>query len=356
MDRELKDLFFTCIFEESDEAVIGLDASHVVQTLSRGACELLTLPREVAVGRDFAECFPDPTDCERLLEAASGVPIFKNFETRLRRGDGSIEKVFLTVHVLGDPVSAYLILITPSVIDFDTAPEHRAIQQSLVRMERFSAVGRMATAFAHEMRTPLHVISSTAEFSLEFLSPDEKMRENLGMILRNARYAALSIRALLDFAKVGKAEMREGSLNEVIRTVLRLVEKTCHRRRIDLDSDLAGIPSLLLDEQQIRAVVHNIVVNAIEAMPEGGRLRVATAAGEDGGVTLTVEDTGVGMSAEVCGRVDTAFFTTKEDGTGLGLYLAKRVLAEHGASIAFDSAPDCGTTVSVRFAPEPSKP
>jgi len=148
VDDKLKDRLFACVFEESDEAVVGLDAQRVVATISRGASELLGLPRDEVVGRDFSECFPAPGDCDRLLEAASGVPFLKNFETRMLRGDKSVEKVFLTVHVLGEPIDAYLVMITPSVVDFDVTPEHKAIQQALVRMERFSAVGRMATAFA----------------------------------------------------------------------------------------------------------------------------------------------------------------------------------------------------------------
>ena len=353
MDERLKERLFACIFHDSDEAVVGLDAARAVQTWSRGAGEFLCVPRENAVGRPFSEFFPTVAECDGALDAAGGVQALKNYSARMLRGDGVVEKVFLTVHVLGDPVDAYLVLLTPSVVDFDVTPEHKAIQQALARMERFSMVGRMATAFAHEMRTPLHVISSSSEFALQFLSPGDKLKDSLEMILRNARYAALSIRALLDFAKLGKSQMREGSINAVVQTVLRLVEKTCQKRRIELVVELSEVRSLLIDDQQIRAVLHNLVVNAIEAMPRGGSLRVRSAP-DNGGVRLEISDTGVGMSAEVRAKIDAPFFTTKEDGTGLGIYLAKRVLAERGATMAFETQPGRGTTVNVHFPAERS--
>ncbi|MFH1724132.1 MAG: ATP-binding protein [Elusimicrobiota bacterium] len=355
MEERLKDRLFACMFDESEDALVGLDGSRVVRTWSRGAAELLGVPLEEAVDRDFAEFFPRREECVGLLKAACNVKVLKNYEARMTRRDGSPERVFLTVRSLGKGPEAFLVMISPPVADFETAPEHKAVQEALVRMERFSAVGRMAATFAHEMRTPLHVIASTAEFGLESLSPDSKMKENLEMILRNARHGSLSIRALLDFAKVGKSLLREGSLNEVARGVVRLVEKMCQKQRIELDVRLGDIPRLLLDEQHVRAVVHNLLVNAIEAMPKGGRLRVVTDVPERGGARLVVGDSGAGMAPEVLAKVSAPFFTTKEDGTGLGLYLAKRVLAEHEATISFDSEAGRGTAVTVVF-PARSRP
>ncbi|NCQ32535.1 MAG: hypothetical protein GW802_34870, partial [Armatimonadetes bacterium] len=197
-------------------------------------------------------------------------------------------------------------------------------------MERFSSVGRITAAFAHEMRTPLHVISSTAELALEDSAEGSRERDDLSMILRNAHQASSSVLALLEFAKSGKSRLREDSLTAVVQSVLCWIEKLCQKQGILLISNLPKLPPLLMDANSLRSVLHNILVNAVEAMPEGGTLTVVTKALEDGGALLTVCDTGPGMPESVLAKAGTAFFTTKEDGTGLGLYLANRVLAEHG--------------------------
>ncbi|MFA5139452.1 MAG: ATP-binding protein [Elusimicrobiota bacterium] len=224
----------------------------------------------------------------------------------------------------------------------------QAMRQSLARMERFSAVGRMAAAFAHDMRTPLHVIASTAETALQFLSPAPELRESLEMILRNARTASASVQALLDFTKTGRPQLRRASLNDILRSASDLVAGMCRAQGVSLSLELGELPPLMLDEQHLRAVAHNILVNAVEATSAGGSLRVRTEPGPEA-VVLTVSDTGAGMTPEALSKAGTPFFTTKESGTGLGLYLSKRILAEHGASLSLESELGKGTTVRVFF-------
>lgn len=355
MDDELKARLFASVFDDSEDAVLALDSEGVVRTCSRGMSELMGYTRDEAVGKAFSALFADGEECSRVLEAARGVAILKNFEAVMLAKDGGREKMFMTLRALGQPEAVgFLVELAPAVAEIDDAPEHKKVQEALVRMERFSAVGRVAASFAHEMRTPLHVICSTSEYAAEFLSPDGEMRKSLDMILRNARYASDSVQALLDFARVGRFHLKQGSLNGVVQTALGFAEKLCQKQKIEIDTRLGELPELLLDEHHMRAVVHNLLVNAIESMPDGGRLTIRSGLSEGGGrVEFEVRDTGSGMSHEVLSKAGSPFFTTKEHGTGLGLYLTKRVLAEHGASMTLESAPGQGTTVSVRFGPEP---
>lgn len=346
----LEQALFRSAFEESPEPRAGLDAEGVVRSWTRGAAAFLGRPREEVLGRPFSESFSRPEDWARAREAALSSEVLRNFEAVLCCKDGSLRRAFLSVRRLSDG-AGFLAEFGPAVGDLDSDGQLGAVREALSRMERFAALGRMAAAFAHEMRTPLHVISSTTEFSLEFLSPEPKLKENLGMILRNAEQAALSIKSLLDFAKTGRARPVETSLQDVVRSAAKAVEKSSLSSGVKLEAQLADFPPILIDPQQVRAAVLSLLVNAVEAAKEGGRVEVCAGKEAGGGVLLRVTDDGPGMSEDVLSRVGGPFFTTKETGTGLGLYLAKRVLAEHGASLSFESVPSRGTTVLVRFPP-----
>lgn len=350
MDR-LRGLLFACAFEDSEEGVASLDAGRAIRTWTRGAERLLGIPREEALGRDFARLFASEEEGLRLLAAARASGLLRNAAAAMVCKDGTRATVFLTARLLreGAEEVGTLVSLQPAVVDFDVDPEHKAIQQALIQMERFSAVGRMTAAFAHEMRTPLHVICSTTEFALEFQRPEAQLRDSLEMILRNAQHATLSIKALLDFAKLGRSQLREGSLNEVVSAAVRLIEKTCEGQSVAVELSLGKLPAMLLDPHHMRAVVHTLLINAVEAMPSGGRLCVRTEAPTDQDIHLLVRDTGTGMEPEVLAKASAPFFTTKEAGTGLGLYLAKRVLAEHGAVLSISSRRGEGTEVTVHF-------
>ncbi len=343
----LGDALFRWAFEDSPAPRAAMDKEGVLRSWTDGASEFLGWSRKEALGRPFSEFFSNPNDWARAKEAALSCEVLRNFETTLSCKDGSRRRAFLSVWELPEG-AGFLAQFPPALGNLDGAGQE-TVREALARMERFGALGRMAAVFAHEMRTPLHVVASTAEYSLEFLSPEAKVKESLEMILRNAEQAALSIKSLLDFAKTGRARPVESPLQEVVRSAAKAVEKSALLRGVKLQLNLSEFPPVLLDPQQVRAVVLSLLLNAVEAAAEGGRVEVTAEGEPGGGALLKVKDDGAGMSEEVLSRAGGPFFTTKEQGTGLGLYLAKRVLAEHGASLSFESAPGKGTTVSVRF-------
>jgi PAS domain S-box-containing protein len=351
MRDELRDILFRAAYLDSEDAVAALDSQRRIRAWSRGAAELLGVSAEDAAGAPFESFFHDPRECENAFEAAAHQGAVRHFEVRLSHKDGSVERTGLSLRILGDPPAGFIARLSPAPEDLDTSPEQRPLQESLVRMERFSTLGRVTAAFAHEMRTPLHVISSTAELAIEDAPEPSRIREDLTMILRNANQATSSILALLEFAKTGKSRLREDSLNAVVESVLRWMEKLCQKQGVELVTELDELGPILIDPNHLRSVLHNILVNAVEAMPGGGTLTVVTKSLEKGGALLTVGDSGPGMPEAVLEKATTPFFTTKEDGTGLGLYLAKRVLQEHGASLDFSCPEPGGTLVSVLFPP-----
>ena len=349
MKESLEKSLFSALFKHSDHAYMALDDEGIIAGVSQSLTALTGHDEAELAGSGFDVLFADKQAAATILETTRTTLLLKNYESVISHADEAQERVFITARSLKKR-GGFLIEITPAVEDLGATPDNSAIQETLVKMERFSAVGRITAAFAHEMRTPIHVIASTAELVLGDIPPGVAHRDNLEMILRNAEHANLSIRALLDFSKVGKSQLREGSINEVFERTLDLIGKIFEKEGIKVTVDFGAAPLILMDSQNMRAVVHSLLMNAVDSMARGGTLTVKTGISQKtSGAKFSVEDTGMGMSTEVLNRIGSAFFTTKENGTGLGLYLTKRVLAEHGAEITFASTEGSGTTVTVEF-------
>ncbi len=346
----LDERLFAAAYLDCPDAVIALDADGRIHTFSKGATELLGLPASEARGKPFAEFFERPQEGERLLELAHASGLVRQFRAPLRRADGARQSAWLTAREFVSDGRPEGYLIRASSTAKEDGAEN-AVREALPRLERFSAVGQMAAAFAHDVRGPLHVVASTAEYAVDFLKPGPELRESLDMIGRNARRATSSIKALLEFARAGRCELRPGSLNDVVQTASDFLESSMKKRGIAVDRKLGAVPPLLVDPHHLGAAIYNIMTNAMDAMNKGGRLSLVTEVDDAGRVQLTVADDGAGMEADVLRRVEEGFFSTKETGSGLGLYLTRRILSEHGAQLKIESAPRRGTTVIVSFSP-----
>lgn len=221
-------------------------------------------------------------------------------------------------------------------------------RQALSRLERLSAVGRAASSFAHEVKGPLHIIASNAELALSHGRPDPELRASLEAILRNARQASASAQALLDFAGAAPAPQGPCDLAEAVESQRRMFDKLLVKQGVAFESAVPRGTRTAADARLVGAVLHHLLVNAAEAMPRGGTLSVSTEA-LGGEVFLRVRDTGPGMPPELLGKAGAPFFTTKDHGTGLGLFLVQRLLEECGGALELSSAPGRGTTASIRL-------
>lgn len=219
---------------------------------------------------------------------------------------------------------------------------------ALSRLERLSSVGRAAASFAHEVRGPLHVIASTAELALDHHLPESELRAGLETILRNARQASQAAQALLEFAAAPTGPQGPCDLAAAAESQLRLLDKLLVKQGVALSGSLRPSPPTGADQRLAEGVVHHLLVNALEAMPRGGTLKVSLEQAP-GWAVLTVADSGAGMDSALLAKAGDPFFTTKEHGTGLGLYVVRRLLDECGGSLELSSAPGRGTTAVVRF-------
>ena len=229
----------------------------------------------------------------------------------------------------------------------------RSAENRLLQAAKLAAVGEMAAGIAHELNNPLTTVTGFSELVLDELPQDSEHREELEMVLREARRASDVVRRLLDFSRQGERVRSQADLNEVVNDVIALTRHLTHTNRVELTLDLdVKLPWIFIDRNQMKQVLLNLIHNALQAMPNGGDLRVSTRIVEReqrNWVLMSIKDSGIGITPDDQGRIFEPFFTTRGDrgGTGLGLSVTFGIVTDHGGMIEISSEPDKGSTFGV---------
>jgi two-component system NtrC family sensor kinase len=234
--------------------------------------------------------------------------------------------------------------------------ELEQVYKTLLRSEKMASVGKLAATVAHEINNPLFGILTYAHLVLrgllkhEFAERDE-MADQLRTIERESKRCGELVKNLLTFSRQAPSNREPNNLNTIVERAITLVKHKLEMQGIELKEKLAaGLPAVQCDANQIQQVFLVLMVNAAEAMPNGGVLEVATQAGPGAGqCSLRVKDTGAGIPADAMPRIFDPFFTTKEDQnrTGLGLAVAHSIVEQHAGEIAVRSTPGEGAEFTV---------
>ena len=229
--------------------------------------------------------------------------------------------------------------------------------EQLQQAERLAALGELTAGIAHEIRNPLNGISGAAEIVCrENASPS--VRAEFGDILKKetARLNQV-VQHILNFARIRKAEAKESDVQELVQRLAKLTEEEAQEHRIAVIQEVPPGVSTRADPSLLEHVLLNLVLNAIQAMPEGGTLTISAKVVGDR-LHLIVRDTGPGVPTEIQGRVFNPFFTTKPGGTGLGLAIARRIARGMGGEITLNSEAGKGAafTVEVPLTPRSIPP
>lgn len=221
----------------------------------------------------------------------------------------------------------------------------REMQQQLLKAERLAAIGELAGMVGHDLRNPLTSIASAVYYLKTKLGSkvDKKTREMLKLIEKSVEYSNKIIRDLLEYSREIKLELSETTPKSIVKEALALVKIPKKVQVLDLTRDK---PKIKVDVEKMKRVLVNIIKNAIEAMPKGGKLTIRSRT-RDNSVEITFTDTGVGMSKETLKKIWNPFFTTKAKGMGLGLSICKRIVEAHGGKIFVKSTVGKGTTFTV---------
>ena len=338
--------FNSRILKSANLGIYTIDAGLRVTSWNPRMEELSGLAEEEALGHDLLQLFPileEEGFAERVRRVLQrGIPEKVRLAHRNMKGELRFQKRRLAPLKDGERTTGVVVIV-------EDITEFKRLLEQTIQSEKLAEVGRLSAGIAHEVNNPLAVISYAAQLLLreEELPPFQKeLAERIDSEVD--RLKALT-GSLLSFSRAREMVRRETDLNEVLRDVLRLVRYELNRHSIRLVEDFAELPAIQADPNKLKQVFINLIMNASQAMPEGGTLSVRTAlvAGEE--VEAVISDSGPGIPPEVREKIFEPFFSTKREGegTGLGLYICRNIVTEHEGRLLLDSVPGQGATFRV---------
>jgi two-component system, NtrC family, sensor histidine kinase HydH len=221
-------------------------------------------------------------------------------------------------------------------------------QREMLRAEQLSAVGQLAASVAHEVRNPLAAVKMLVEAALRAQQRMPLTEEDLQVIHREIGRLEQTVQGFLDFARLPTPRRSPCDLREAISQAIGLVGTRARQQRVELDVRYPDEPVVgSFDRGQLGTVLVNLLLNALDAMPRGGRLEVCLESSGAGEGRITVADSGSGIAAEMRERLFTPFSSTKATGTGLGLSISRRIVEEHGGRITADNRPEGGACFTI---------
>lgn len=280
-------------------------------------------------------------------------------EKDLSRNYANIIRFQGWIIIVSSVVMAILFLVLRTIVSrAEEKIEKRAIErlrleEKLNQAERLVHLGTMVATVSHEIKSPLGIVRSTAEILEKRIKKLAPGNEHLAKIVVDETVRLNNIVVeFLDFARPQKPDLKPLRINQIVRKVLEFLSHELRRKRIALVTDLApNLPKSYLDEGLFYRALLNILVNALQAVSENGRLQVSTRKLKSGGTELVIADNGVGMSSEKAEQIFKPFYTDKSKGTGLGLAITKNIIDNHGAEITVISEEGSGTTFTIRLLP-----
>ena len=229
-----------------------------------------------------------------------------------------------------------------------TTADLRKTEAQLIRSEKLAALGQLAAGIAHEIRNPLTSINILIHSLTENLPSENSQKEDLGVIEEEIHRINEIIDQFLRFAKPASPLLEKTEVFTIFEETLQLLRPQMERQQISVQKDFQSLPSITIDKEQIKQVILNLLMNAIQAMPGGGELMISGRFSKDGyWVELTIQDSGIGIPLEDLEKLFDPFFSTKEGGIGLGLSIAHRIIDQHHGKIEVESTPGKGTLFTI---------
>jgi two-component system sensor histidine kinase HydH len=229
-----------------------------------------------------------------------------------------------------------------------TTADLRRAEAQLVRSEKLAALGQLAAGLAHEIRNPLTSINILIHSLRENVSSDNIHGEDLRVIEEEIDRINEIVDQFLRFAKPAAPLLEKTEVLPIFEETLQLLKPQIKGRKISVQKKFQPLPLITMDREQMKQVVLNLLLNAIQAMPEGGRLGLAARVPEDHQwIRLSIQDSGIGIHREDMSKLFDPFFSTKEGGIGLGLSIAHRIVDQHQGKIEVESVPGEGTCFTI---------
>ena len=225
------------------------------------------------------------------------------------------------------------------------------LEQQLLASGRLVAVGELTASMAHEFNNPLGIILGFAQSLLDTLTPSDPNYQHVQIIAEEAKRCEKLVQELLEFGRPKSSDFILTDVEQIIQRTMSLVQPHAAKNKVETAIDVeSGLPQIYADPQQLQQILLNLGLNALDAMPKGGKLVMGAVSPSTGNIIVTVTDTGMGIDNDVLPRIFQPFFTSKKRrGLGLGLPICDRIAKSHGGTIRVESKPGEGTTFKVRL-------
>ena len=350
------------VIQNIAEGIIGVDSALRIRTWNRAMVERYGIAESEVLGRPLFEAFPTlekeglDRELKRLLGGGHQTFSLRNFEHEtLRRGR-------VVLNIRGSGLRGSTDQVEGAVLAIEDVTDRMSLEREVQQAEKLAVVGQLAAGIAHQIGTPLNVISGSAEYLMMEWGEDRQRPKELEIIVAQTDRITKLIQQLLNFARPARMALQSLQLNDLLRDVLGLTEHQIAKERIVVKTDFQpDLPAITGDENQLEQAFLNLVINAWHAMPMGGSLTIQTRSASLGdrvrragrsvptGVEVIIADTGIGIPAEQLPRIFDPFFSTKGvgKGTGLGLAIARRIVEDHHGIIEVVSEVGRGTTFTI---------
>ena len=346
--ERLKD-FNENIVESISVGVFAVDLQDRVEFWNSQMETTYALPRSQVLGKKLSEVFPAEF-AEEFYRVRSTPGIHNLYKFRMQTPAGETR----VTNVVVAPLVARDFSVIGRLMIVDDMTDRIELESQLSQAEKLSSIGLLAAGVAHEVNTPLAVISSYSQMLSKQINGDEKKSAVLDKIIKQTFRASEIVNSLLNFSRTSGTEFGPVDVNKVIRDTLNLLEHQFKVGRVKVNEELSSeLPPIFGNAGKLQQVFLNLFLNAKDAMPEGGTLHVATS--RERGIRVRVADSGSGIAPEHIARIYDPFFTTKtapkdgRKGTGLGLSVTYGIIQEHAGKIRVDSAVGAGTTFILDF-------
>lgn len=320
-------------------AILG--ASKVAERLVGRKCDEL-------IGMRIWDLFPteERKRARRVLEETQLRGHAHCDDLHLQRSDSVRVPVFLNAGLIEYADQRFFQVICVDISD------RRRLESQLIQSEKMAAIGQLAAGIAHEIRNPLGIIANALFDLSEVLDPKcPEVEEDLRIALEEMRRVQEIIDNLLEFSRESRAEWEPVDVDSLLRKTLQLMQRSLQSGGVKVFAELGSVGSCMANQNALRQVFLNLITNAVQAMPQGGDLRIRSEAVGEDRIRLEFSDTGVGIPPEHLSSIFNPFFTTKEpgQGTGLGLSVVHSVVKRYRGSIRVESEVNRGTTFTIEL-------
>ncbi|HZS26587.1 MAG TPA: ATP-binding protein [Candidatus Angelobacter sp.] len=348
--ERLKD-FNENIVESISVGVLAVDLEDRVESWNSQMEVMYAMPRSQVLGERLSEIFP-ASFVEEFYRVRQnpGIHNLYKFRMKTRADDTRIANVAIA------PLVTRKFNVIGRLIIVDDITERIDLESQLSQAEKLSSIGLLAAGVAHEVNTPLAVISSYAQMLTKQINGDAKLGDLLEKITRQTFRASEIVNNLLNFSRTGATEFSEIDLNKIIKETLALLDHQLKTSRVKVDAQLyENLPAIHGNAGKLQQVFLNLFLNAKDAMAgKGGTLSIRTSNGD--AIQVDISDSGSGIDPEHISKIYDPFFTTKSSpregqsrGTGLGLAVTYGIIQEHAGKIRVDSQPGRGTRFQLEF-------